>query len=50
MGMECEAAYQEEEVKSGLMIWQGIQQKLKEQTITYERIFKENLYLTHMKQ
>ena len=40
IGLECEADYQRRRGKIWIDDLQGIQQKLKEQTITYERIFK----------
>lgn len=45
MGLECEAAYQRRRGKIWIDDLQGIQQKLKEQTITYERIFKREFVL-----
>ncbi|MCI8318921.1 MAG: AAA family ATPase [Lachnospiraceae bacterium] len=45
MGLDCEAAYQKRRGKIWIDDLQGIQQKLKEQTITYERIFKREFVL-----
>ena len=45
MGMECEADYQKRRGRIWIDDLQGIQQKLKEQTITYERIFKREFVL-----
>ena len=45
MGLEWEAAYQGRRGKIWIDDLQGIQQKLKEQTITYERIFKREFVL-----
>lgn len=45
MGLACEAAYQRRRGKIWIDDLQGIQQKLKEQTITYERIFKREFVL-----
>lgn len=45
MGLDCEAAYQERRGKIWIDDLQGIQQKLKEQTITYELIFKREFVL-----
>lgn len=45
MGLKCEAAYQRRRGKIWIDDLQGIQQKLKEQTITYERIFKREFVL-----
>lgn len=45
IGLECEAAYQRRRGKIWIDDLQGIQQKLKEQTITYERIFKREFIL-----
>ncbi len=45
MGLECEAAYQKRRGRIWIDDLQGIQQKLKEQTITYERIFKREFVL-----
>lgn len=46
MGLGCEAAYQKRRGKIWIDDLQGIQQKLKEQTKTYERIFKREFVLT----
>lgn len=45
IGLECEADYQRRRGKIWIDDLQGIQQKLKEQTITYERIFKREFVL-----
>lgn len=45
VGLECEADYQRRRGKIWIDDLQGIQQKLKEQTITYERIFKREFVL-----
>ncbi len=45
MGLECEADYQRRRGRIWIDDLQGIQQKLKEQTITYERIFKREFVL-----
>ena len=45
IGMECEAVYQRRRGKIWIDDLQGIQHKLKEQTITYERIFKREFVL-----
>jgi hypothetical protein len=45
IGLDCEAAYQKRRGKIWINDLQGIQQKLKEQTITYERIFKREFVL-----
>jgi len=44
-GLECEADYQRRRGKIWIDDLQGIQQKLKEQTVTYERIFKREFVL-----
>ena len=46
IGLECEADYQRRRGKIWIDDLQGIQQKLKEQTITYERIFKREFVLS----
>ncbi len=46
MGLECEAAYQKRRGKIWVDDLQGIQQKLKEQTTSYERIFKREFVLS----
>lgn len=46
IGLDCEAAYQKRRGKIWIDDLQGIQQKLKEQTITYERIFKREFVLS----
>lgn len=45
VGLGCEADYQRRRGKIWIDDLQGIQQKLKEQTITYERIFKREFVL-----
>lgn len=45
IGLDCEAAYQGRRGKIWIDDLQGIQKKLKEQTITYERIFKREFVL-----
>lgn len=45
IGLECEADYQRRRGKIWIDDLQGIQQKLKEQTVTYERIFKREFVL-----
>jgi hypothetical protein len=45
VGLNCEADYQRRRGKIWIDDLQGIQQKLKEQTITYERIFKREFVL-----
>jgi DNA repair exonuclease SbcCD ATPase subunit len=45
VGLDCEAAYQRRRGKIWIDDLQGIQQKLKEQTYTYERIFKREFVL-----
>ena len=45
IGLEHEAAYQKRRGKIWIDDLQGIQQKLKEQTLTYERIFKREFVL-----
>ena len=45
MGLDCEAAYQGRRGKIWIDDLQGIQQKLKEQTKTYEQIFKREFVL-----
>ncbi|MCM1243067.1 MAG: AAA family ATPase [Roseburia sp.] len=45
VGLEYEAAYQKRRGKIWIDDLQGIQQKLKEQTVTYERIFKREFVL-----
>lgn len=45
IGLECEAAYQKRRGKIWIDDLQGIQQKLKEQTIRYEKIFKREFVL-----
>lgn len=45
IGLEQEAAYQKRRGKIWIDDLQGIQQKLKEQTVTYERIFKREFVL-----
>lgn len=45
VGLECEAAYQRRRGKIWIDDLQGIQRKLKEQTETYERIFKREFVL-----
>lgn len=45
IGLEHEAAYQKRRGKIWIDDLQGIQQKLKEQTVTYERIFKREFVL-----
>ncbi len=45
VGLECEADYQRRRGKIWIDDLQGIQQKLKEQTITYEKIFKREFVL-----
>ena len=45
IGLECEAEYQRRKQKIWIDDLQGIQQKLKEQTVTYERIFKREFVL-----
>ena len=45
IGLEYETAYQRRRGKIWIDDLQGIQQKLKEQTITYERIFKREFVL-----
>ncbi len=45
IGLEHEAAYQSRRGRIWIDDLQGIQQKLKEQTITYERIFKREFVL-----
>lgn len=45
IGLECEADYQRRRGKIWIDDLQGMQQKLKEQTITYERIFKREFVL-----
>lgn len=45
IGLDHEAAYQRRRGKIWIDDLQGIQQKLKEQTITYERIFKREFVL-----
>lgn len=45
IGLGCEAAYQQRRGKIWIDDLQGIQQKLREQTITYERIFKREFVL-----
>jgi hypothetical protein len=44
-GLDCEAAYQRRRGKIWIDDLQGIQQKLKEQTYTYEKIFKREFVL-----
>lgn len=44
-GLECEAAYQKRRGKIWIDDLQGIQKKMKEQTVTYERIFKREFVL-----
>lgn len=46
VGLEHEAAYQKRRGKIWIDDLQGIQQKLKEQTVTYERIFKREFVLS----
>ena len=46
IGLEYEAAYQKRRGKIWIDDLQGIQQKLKEQTVTYERIFKREFVLS----
>ncbi len=45
-GFDCEAAYQKRRGRIWIDNLQGIQQKLKEQTLTYERIFKREFVLS----
>ncbi|MDE7433083.1 MAG: hypothetical protein K2N34_14380, partial [Lachnospiraceae bacterium] len=45
IGLKCEAGYQRRRGKIWMDDLQGIQKKLKEQTITYERIFKREFVL-----
>ncbi len=45
VGFDCEAAYQKRRGRIWIDNLQGIQQKLKEQTLTYERIFKREFVL-----
>ena len=45
IGLECEADYQRRRGKIWIDDLQGIQQKLKEQTLAYERIFKREFVL-----
>ena len=45
VGLEYEAAYQRRRGKIWIEDLQGIQKKMKEQTITYERIFKREFVL-----
>lgn len=44
-GLECESSYQKRRGKIWIDDLQGIQQKLREQTLTYERIFKREFVL-----
>ncbi len=46
VGLQQEAAYQKRRGKIWIDDLQGIQQKLKEQTVTYERIFKREFVLS----
>lgn len=46
VGLDQEAAYQKRRGKIWIDDLQGIQQKLKEQTVTYERIFKREFVLS----
>lgn len=46
IGLEYEAAYQKRRGRIWIDDLQGIQQKLKEQTVTYERIFKREFVLS----
>lgn len=45
IGLKCEADYQRRRGKIWIDDLQGIQQKLREQTVTYERIFKREFVL-----
>lgn len=45
VGFECESAYQKRRGRIWIDNLQGIQQKLREQTLTYERIFKREFVL-----
>ncbi len=46
IGLECEAAYQRRRGKIWIDDLQGVQKKLREQTITYEKIFKREFVLS----